>query len=82
LYQHASLVLRLSSNFSPLCNVCVYQVIIGGAMEEISLQTLLQGITAEVQKLASVKDGSVNQRNFEEQMYQKFKGEADERQYM
>lgn len=51
-------------------------------MEEISLQTLLQGITAEVQKLASVKDGSVNQRNFEEQMYQKFKGEADERQYM
>jgi hypothetical protein len=43
-------------------------------MEEISLQTLLQGITAEVQKLVTERDGSVNQRIFEEQMYQKFKG--------
>jgi hypothetical protein len=45
-------------------------------MEEISLQTLLQNITDEVQKLASERDGSVKQSEFAERMFQKFKGET------
>ena len=43
-------------------------------MEEISLKTLLEDVTAEVQKLSTVRDGSVNKEAFEEQVYQKVKG--------
>jgi len=43
-------------------------------MEEISLKTLLEDVLAEVQTLSTVRDGSVDQGKFEDQVYQKVKG--------